>query len=174
MAEDLAEKAYRIGFEKEVAYGGCSQCAIAAIYETISHLRNEAIFKSASGLAGGIGLTNLGNCAALTGAAMVLSQIYGRELGEIEDPERKRFTAYRLAKRLADRFVEEYGTVTCEMIQERLMGRAFNIYEEWDEFLAAGGHSTACPSVVGNAAKWAVELIEEIEKRGIEGVIGGK
>jgi len=31
------------------------------------------------------------------------------------------------------------------------MGRSFNMYEEWDEFLAAGGHSIACTTVVGNA-----------------------
>jgi hypothetical protein len=48
------------------------------------------------------------------------------------------------------------------------MGRSFNLYEEWNEFLAAGGHSTACTVVVGNASKWAAELIAEVREKGIE------
>lgn len=171
MSKTLGEKAYAIGFDYEKNYGGCAQCVIAAVYEVLPELKCKEIFKSATGLAGGIGLSTLGNCAAMTGAVMVLSQIVGRELEEIEDPERKRFMAYRIAKKLVDRFISEYGTVTCNGIQKKLMGRSFNMYEEFDEFLAAGGHSIACPSVVGNAAQWAVELIKELENRGKDEVL---
>ena len=172
MSKILGEKAYATGFDYEKNYGGCAQCVIAAIYEVLPELKSEAIFKSAAGLAGGIGLSTLGNCAAMTGAVMVLSQIYGRELKKIEDPEKKRFVAYKIGKKLVDKFIGGYGTVTCNEIQKKLMGRSFNMYEEWDEFLAAGGHSTACTSVVGNAAKWAVELIKELEDKRIDEVLG--
>jgi hypothetical protein len=102
-----------------------------------------------------------------------LSQIYGRELKTIADPERKRFVAYKLGRKLVNKFLDEYGSVTCLEIQKKLMGRSFNLYEEWNEFLAAGGHSTACTSVVGNAAKWAAELIVEVREKGIDEVIKG-
>lgn len=171
MSENLGEKAYARGFEYERDYGGCAQCAIAALYRIFPELRNEEVFRSATGLGAGVGLTTLGNCGALTAAVMILSQIHGRDLANISDPERKRFVAYKLGRRLVNRFIQEYGTVTCGKIQEKLMGRSFNLYEEWNEFLAAGGHSTACTSVVGNAAKWAAELIDEVREKGIDEVI---
>lgn len=171
MSENLGDKAYASGFEYERDYGGCAQCAIAALYNVFPELRNEEVFRSATGLGAGVGLSTVGNCGALTAAVMILSQIHGRDLATIADPERKRFIAYRLGRKLVQRFLDEYGTVTCGRIQEKLMGRSFNLYEEWNEFLAAGGHSTACTSVVGNAARWAAELIDEVKKKGIDEVI---
>jgi len=45
------------------------------------------------------------------------------------------------------------------------------MYDEWEEFLKAGGHSTACTTVVGNATKWAAELITELNNRGVSEVV---
>ena len=41
------------------------------------------------------------------------------------------------------------------------MGRSFNLWdrEDYKAFLEAGGHTDKCPVVVGNAAKWAVEIL---------------
>ena len=33
--EDLIEKAYQLGFDYEKKYRGCSQCTLAAIYDTL-------------------------------------------------------------------------------------------------------------------------------------------
>jgi len=118
MSDTTIKKAYELGFEYEKNYGGCAQCAIGALYEMFPDLQNEAIFKSASGLGGGLGLTTFGSCGALAGAVMVLSQMYGRELKDIKDPERKRFVAYRLAEQLVAKFLNEYGTVICSEIQK--------------------------------------------------------
>jgi len=171
MSDKTSEKAYELGFEYEKNYGGCAQCVIGALYEMFPELKNEAIFKSATGLGAGIGLTTFGNCGALAGTVMVLSQIYGRELENIEDPERKRFVAYRLSEKLVNKFLDEYGTVTCSEIQKKLMGKSFYMYEEWEEFLEAGGHSTACTTVVGNATRWASHLITELENKGVDKVV---
>lgn len=146
-------------------------CAIGALYEMFPDLQNEEIFKSASGLGGELGLTTFGSCGALAGAIMVVSQIYGRDLKDIKDLERKRFVAYRLAERLVTKFLNEYGTITCSEIQEKLMGRSFYIYEGWEEFLKAGGHSTACTTVVGNATKWAAQLIAELNNKGVDKIV---
>jgi len=53
-----------------------------------------------------MGLTTKGGCGALAGAIMVISQITGRNLTEINDPERKRFVAYRIAQSLVNKFIE--------------------------------------------------------------------
>jgi len=165
MERNMIYKAYDVGFSFERDYGGCAQCVVGALYKLYPDLKNDGIFKSATGLGAGVGLTTKGACGALIGAVMVISQLTGRSLENIADPEKQRFVAYRLGERLVNDFLEKYGTVTCERIQEKLMGRSFYIYEEWDEFLEAGGHSTACTTVVGNATMWAAELIEEIRKK---------
>ncbi len=165
MDRNRIQKAYDIGFKFEQDYGGCAQCVIGALYELYPDLKNEDIFKSATGLGGGFGLTANGGCGALAGAIMVLSQLTGRSIKNIKDPDKKRFVSYRLGERLVNKFLDEYGTVTCGKIQKKLMGRSFYMYDEWEEFLAAGGHSTACTTVVGNSTQWAAELIEEIKEK---------
>jgi hypothetical protein len=48
----LLDKAYQLGFEYEKTYRGCSQCAIAAIQDTLD-IRDDSVFKAGTGLAGG-------------------------------------------------------------------------------------------------------------------------
>ncbi|OEU78809.1 MAG: hypothetical protein BA865_01750 [Desulfobacterales bacterium S5133MH4] len=161
--ETIMAKAYKYGFEYEKGFHGCAQCAVGALYEVFPELRNEDIFRSASGLGGGVGLTCKGHCGALSAGVMVLSQVYGRELSEIADPERKRAVAFSLGEKMVQRFLDEYGTIICEEIQEKVMGRSFSLIDPEDKqaFEAMGGHSTACPSVVGKGVQWTAELIEE-------------
>ena len=165
--QEIIATAYKHGFEYEKTFHGCAQCSVGALYEVFPELRNEDIFKSASGLGGGVGLTCKGHCGALSGGVMVLSQVYGRELSEIADPERKRAVAFRLGEKMAQNFLDEYGTIICEKIHKKVMGRPFSLLDPLDKqaFEDARGHTTACPSVVGNGVRWAAELlIEEREK----------
>jgi len=166
MADDfkaLMKNAYSIGFEHEKNFHGCAQCTIGALYEVFPKLRNEDIFKSASGMGGGVGLTCLGHCGALSGGVMVLSQIYGRELHQISDPERKRAVAFKLGEKLVSYFLDEYGTIICHQIQEKIMGRSFRLLDSQDKkiFEAMGGHMSVCPAVVGKGVQWTLELIEK-------------
>lgn len=171
MPDHPGERAYEGGFEYEKNYGGCAQCAIAALYDVFPELRNEDVFRSATGLGAGVGLTTRGNCGGLTGAVMVISQLYGRDRQDIADPSMKRFVAYRLGRKLVRRFMDAYGSVTCADIQIKMMGRSFDLYTEGVEFLNAGGHTTACTAVVGNAARWAADLIAEIREKGMDEVL---
>jgi C_GCAxxG_C_C family probable redox protein len=158
----MKQRAYEKGFLYEREFGGCAQCVIGALYELYPEIKNSDIFLSATALGGGIGLTTRGGCGALVGGAMIISQLTGRKLEDINDIEKKRFVAYRLGEKLVNRFLKEYNTVICEKIQEQLMGRSFYMYDEWEEFLAAGGHTTACTTVVGNATKWTSEIIKKL------------
>ncbi|MEM3786753.1 MAG: C-GCAxxG-C-C family protein [Nitrososphaeria archaeon] len=163
--DDLPTKAYEYGIKYESQYGGCAQTTIAALYKIFPSLENESIFKCASGLGGGIGLTNQGNCCALTAAVMVVGQILGRELKNINDPEKTRFKMYHVAQKLVDKFFNTYNTILCCDIQTKLMGKCYDMYTEWEAFLKAGGHSDACPTVVGNAAKFATEIILSLTEK---------
>ncbi|MFW6080444.1 MAG: C-GCAxxG-C-C family protein [Desulfosalsimonas sp.] len=166
MTEQLLEKAYELGFEFERKYHGCAQCVIGAVYQLFPEMRSEDIFRSANAQAGGMGLTSRGQCGAAAGAGMIISQLYGRSLGEIEDPEKKRFVAYRMGQDFADRFTDELGSLICSEIQARMMGRSFNLLDpvDWDSFEKAGGHDRHCPVVVGTATRIVVEMISDLKR----------
>ena len=72
--EELLKKAYELGFKYEKTYRGCSQCVVAAIQDTLG-IPDDAIFKAATGFAGGCGLTGIGICGGFAGGVMVLSQL---------------------------------------------------------------------------------------------------
>jgi C_GCAxxG_C_C family probable redox protein len=165
LLEDVEKRAFQ--FEK--TYHGCAQCALGALMECFPMLRDPNGFKAATGLGGGVGLSIEGSCGGLTGGVMVLSLFFGRTLENLADHEGLRFRSYRIANRLHERFVAEYGTSLCRGIHQHVMGRAYRLNhpDEWDQFLEAGGHSDKCPTVVGRAARWTAELlIEEAEASG--------
>ena len=157
--EKLLEKAYELGFEYEKTYRGCSQCVVAALQDTLD-IRDDAIFKAATGFAGGCGLTGIGVCGAFAGGVMVLSQLLGRERPKFSDPEGVRFKSFDITTVLADRFLEEFGTVICRDIQKQKFGRYYYLRDpdEFQKFHDAGAHDVKCPEVVGKGAQMAVEI----------------
>ena len=46
--EELIERAYQLGFDYEKKYRGCSQCTLAAIYDTLD-FNDDNVFKAATG-----------------------------------------------------------------------------------------------------------------------------
>jgi C_GCAxxG_C_C family probable redox protein len=156
----LMDEAYRLGFENEKIYRGCSQCIVAAVQDTLG-IRDDSIFKAATGLSAGGASTGMGSCGAFVGGVMVLSQVCGRERDKFDDPERIRTKTSELAKRLFDSFIQDYGSIICRDIQTRIFGRPFYLRdpEERKKFDEAGGHSDKCPDVVGKAARRVVEII---------------
>jgi C_GCAxxG_C_C family probable redox protein len=158
--KELLEKAYKLGFEYEKTYKGCSQCVIAAIQDTLG-IRDDTVFKAGTGLAGGGGLTGIGACGGYAGGVMVLSQLLGRERSRFDDPERIRFKSFELAKQLADEFIREFGSIICRDVQTKIFGRPYYLRdpEEFNKFEEAGGHDDKCTDVVGKAAQMAVKII---------------
>lgn len=160
--DEILREAEAKGYEFEQIYHGCAQCVLAPLME-IFNIKQPEAFKAATGLAGGIGLSVEGSCGGLTGGAMAFGLIYGRELDKIEDPKDLRFISYRLANKLHERFIQEYGSSICKEIQKKVAGQVYHLNnpEEWDAFMAAGGHTDKCPGVVGKATRWAAEIIME-------------
>jgi C_GCAxxG_C_C family probable redox protein len=158
--QELLDKAYELGFEYEKVYRGCSQCVIAAIQDTLD-IREDSVFKAATGLAGGGGLTGIGVCGGYVGGVMVISQLLGRERSNFQDPEGIRYKTFEITRRFLEEYTRELGSIICRDIQLIKFGRPYYIADaiDYEKFEAAGGHVDKCPDVVGKAAQLAVELI---------------
>jgi C_GCAxxG_C_C family probable redox protein len=161
----LMEKAYTLGFEYEKTYRGCAQCSFAALQDALD-LRNpqtDAIFKSASGLSGGVGSEGDGHCGAYSGAVMLMGYIVGRERDNFADPQEIRKLTDSLAQALHAEFIEAYGNIICHGIHRKIYGRPFYLRDtdEKEKFDQAGAHTEKCPAVVGDAARWAVKILYE-------------
>jgi C_GCAxxG_C_C family probable redox protein len=162
MANDTAEKAYQLGKKYEQNYRGCSQCVIAALQDAFD-IRNDDVFKAATGLAAGGGASIDGSCGAYSGATMFLSLLLGRQRDDFADSARVIFSNFALVRKLRDRFIHEYGSVICRNVQIKIFGRPYYLadIDEFQKFEKAGAHDVHCPEVVGKAARWTAELIIE-------------
>ncbi len=162
MAETTAEKAYELGKQYESTYMSCSQCVVAALQDALD-IRNDDIFKAATGLAGGGGGTLDGSCGSYVGAIMVLGSLLGRERDNFVNLDQTvGFKTLELVRKFREKYIQEYGSVVCRDIQTKTLGRPYYIVDpdEMAKFEAAGGHDDkGCPEVVGKAARWAAELI---------------
>jgi C_GCAxxG_C_C family probable redox protein len=152
------EEAYRLSKEYERKCTGCAQSVVAALLDVLG-IKDESVFKAASGLADGIGLTGDGSCGALTGSCMVIGLLYGRERKDHQDMM-KPMKSYLMCKELHGDFIERYGSCRCHDIQKKLMGRTYNLYdpEELQEAFKSG-MLDHCSEVVGCAARKAAEII---------------
>ena len=162
METSASQKAYDLGYEYEGKYGACSQCTMLAIMDALGE-RDASAFKAAFGFAGGIASLSK-TCGALSAGVMAISLAYGRDLEHLttqtEDDKRH---CLQLIRDLHDRYLQEYGTTECAQVHQQIFGRSFNQWdpEEFQEFLRLGGHIDKCTRVVGNVARWTVEILEE-------------
>jgi C_GCAxxG_C_C family probable redox protein len=164
---DLIGKARHAGFQYEKQYGNCCQCTIAALQDTLG-IRDDSVFQAGSGMAGGIGGNCDGVCGGYSGGVMHLSRMFGRTRNRITEEEAHALTN-QLASKLHAKFIEEYGSVICRDIHQRIFGRTFNLWDAEDvkAIEAAGSHVDKCTTVVGNASAWAAEIaLEEMAKHG--------
>ena len=94
---------------------------------------------------------------------MILSSFIGREKHIFDDPEKKRFVSFALARKLHNKYIEEWGVVNCHGVQLKILGRPYYLWdsEEMKKFDEAGGHTDKCPHVVGATARWVIEILAE-------------
>ena len=160
---DRIQKAYDLAYEFEQKHGVCPQCVIAALQEAFGIVDDET-FKASHVLAGGGGLTRKGTCGALIGAMMAVSATCGRDKANFANG--LYLDAFKHAKEVLDRFVEEFGSPLCGEVQEKVLGRSYDFWDsdEFEAFEEAGGHRDKCPAVAGFAAKIAAEKLIELEE----------
>jgi len=158
--ESIINKAYELGKLYEKKCTGCAQTSVAAIFEALG-IWSDDVFKAASGLADGLGLTTDGTCGALVGGSMAISFIFGREKKDFNDIF-KPFKSYELVKKLHDEYISMYQTCRCHDVQKLLLGRSYNLWDQ-NELKEAfsSGMLDKCSEVVGNIARIATKIILE-------------
>lgn len=156
----LLELAYATAYAYERDYGCCAQCVLAAVKDVVG-VGDDEIFKAAHTLSAGGALTTRGTCGALAGAMLAVGSVHGRSR---QDFDKGAFgDSFVQAKKVYEAFVEEFGSPVCADVQSALMGRSFDMWDAQDfqAFIAAGGHDDKCTRVVGAAARIAADLLIE-------------
>ncbi|NMC54295.1 MAG: hypothetical protein GYA48_11745 [Chloroflexi bacterium] len=159
---EMAVNAYKLGFEYEKVYHGCGQCVYAAASEVLGCFERET-FEAATGLSGGVGLLTDCTCSAFTGAVLVIGNLFPRRRQNFGGDRENKYANFALVQQLHDRFVEEFGSITCACVHQKKYGRTFDMRsnEERDQFEACGAHSDAgCPELVGKVAQFTVEILK--------------
>jgi len=167
--EEILEEVYNLAFKYEAELGSCPQCVLAALMETLD-VGDPNTIKAIDALAGGTTLSTEGTCGALVGGLLAISSIVGREYDDFKSGKRKR-RVFKYAKKLYDKFVEEYGSLICKDVHKKIFGRTFNLLnlKDYAEFEKAGAHLDKCPVVSGNVAKWTAEIIfDKLKKKKLE------
>jgi len=121
-------------------------------------MRDDNIFKSASGLGGGVGLMH-DSCGALLGASMMLSLKYGRGREELDSLEKLDNSCLVIAH-LYKWFEKEFGSAICHEIRYRANGVHYDLKIPWQFQMAEqSGQFEKCARLTGKTAAKAAEML---------------
>ncbi len=175
--ERLLDLASELAASFEKYSGSCSQCTAAALQEILGF--EETVVKVATSSCGGHAGLSQGACGGIVGGTIVLDYYLGRSVDmlsatrEIPGSQSELSRAMAAARSLCDKFIRRYGSILCPNIQTNIFGRSFNLQDpsDWDAFIDAGAHSdpSKCMSVVGNAARWTLETLFEMNAVSTDG-----
>jgi C_GCAxxG_C_C family probable redox protein len=152
----LEQKAYDIAFDLEFNHGCCPQCVLTAVKETVGGVTDETI-KASHGLSGGGGLTGQGACGALSGGLLALSVKRGRDADKLD--KGRGIANFQLGRQLTDKFIGEFGGITCEQLQQQFTGRTWNMWNpnEYKDFDKSRGDQ--CARATALVTRWVVEIM---------------
>ncbi|MEO5338127.1 MAG: C-GCAxxG-C-C family protein [Magnetospirillum sp. WYHS-4] len=154
--ETLARQAYERAFDLDAKYGCCPQCVLTAVKEAVGGVSDDLI-KASHGLSGGGGLMGAGACGALTGGLVALGTRKGRDADKLD--KGRGMANFQAGRQLVDRFVAEFGGITCGDLQKRFTGRTWDFWkpEEYKGFTEA--RRDECARATGLVTKWVVEML---------------
>ncbi len=94
---------------------------------------------------------------------MAFGLLYPRRRRAFDGDRENKYRTYGMVQRLHDRYVAEYGGITCQAVHRAIFGRPYNLRDPKDReaFEAAGAHEDKCTGVVQRTAEWAMEIIGE-------------
>lgn len=129
-------------------------------------LGNGECIKASTPLAGGVSLHGK-TCGAALGGLMALGLLVSKE--ELSD-EKALMLSLSLGYRLAKQIENKFGSLQCDEIQKRALGRSYNLADPSDSkvFLETGA-SLKCAEVVANVARLTAAFLLDhvLEKRGV-------
>jgi mannitol-1-phosphate 5-dehydrogenase len=157
-----AAEAERLGFYYEQVFHGCGQCAMAALMDVLN-VKNDGVFEATTALSGGIGQVGDGSCSAYIAGVMIIGMLYPRRRDHFDGDRESKYKSFQLVQELRDKFIKEYGSITCKDIHQARFGRSFDLRYKSEQILfeEAGGHRDGCTNTVGIASRWAIEVIAE-------------
>ena len=172
--EELLETAYKLGGDYEMHSFSCSQSTAAAIHEIVK--MDDCVVRCATTSCAGSASEIVGECGGYAGGLIVLDYFFGRDAEYMSYTETKDGSvealnkAQDVAREYFHKYVEQYGTIHCAMIQQKLYGRFYYLCDpdELQKFNDQGAHNdpTKCRHIVGSAAKMILEIL--IDKGAVE------
>lgn len=155
--EELGKKAYSLGHSYYLDKGGCPQCVLLAVRDTIGYVTDDLI-KASYTLSGGSGLLGKGTCGALNGGLLAIGSKFGRDLREAINTNPK--ISFELSKELIELHEKELGSFTCHGFQKKCHGRTFDMWKaEERKLLKSEKFINNCAHITGKVAQWCVEMM---------------
>lgn len=142
----------------------CSRSVLVGLKDIFDEIPDEMITASLS-LAGGTGSAS-GSCGAYCSGLLAVGLKYNAPLDdELHNPGLKQRGAQKFSE-YRDRFIKEMGSIMCPNIQQKLLGRSYDLIDPTDhiEFLSLPGHQEKCAEAVAVATRIAAEMILEDEE----------
>jgi C_GCAxxG_C_C family probable redox protein len=164
----VLDRIAKAAYNNNRAYEGCARCVLSAL-QTHLHLMDDdkafrGVMKSSTALSAGVARKGE-TCGALLGALMAVGLERGTERLNDFDGYVDTMVA---ASEVFDRFRNKYGTVKCFEIQEQLLGRSVDFFNDEDaEWWYEHGGLDKCPGVCSVVARIAAEEIIELSNREI-------
>ncbi len=159
-SHQLASKAGDIAADFDGHPHGCAHCTLAGVHEALG-IRDAILFRAATGLSAESGLSVDGTCGAYSGAVLAMSSIFGPAEASAEADSATLYRGFDLARRLFNRFMDQYGTLRCSAIRRRTAThRASSVLDEGSRLSQCGAkRSGHCRETCRYAASWATELL---------------
>ena len=156
---ELLDEVEQKAKETQLAYAGCARTILYSLQHFFDSIPDDLI-RAASALSGGCAASG-SSCGAYCGGLLAI----GLELApwiedRSEEGREKRDRAQQAEYEFRDAFVKEFGSVLCPEIQERVIGRSWDLSkpEEFEAFIHAPEHDR-CSIVVSKAARLVAGIL---------------
>ena len=144
-AEEIMNKAEKLGIEYEKVYKGCAQTTFYAIVdalrwgglELIPQKLQDELYNGLCLLSAGCCFTGEGTCGAVVGSVMASGFAYGLET-DLKDPVAGNKAGAQVRDSLLNHFKTEYGSILCKDVMRKYFGKAWDLTSEkmTEEFLS--------------------------------------
>ena len=161
----LEDKVYELAFTYQKFSRSCSQSLVAAFHRIFEI--DDVVVRVATTCTSGQTSQCIGTCGGLIGGTLVLDYFFGRPVENLSCTRviRKNLEMLDESQRagylLYQRFKNEYGSILCPHIQDRLCGRPYYLWDprESSEFQKVEGYSRISADVIGTAARWVLNIL---------------
>jgi hypothetical protein len=147
--------------ETQLAYAGCGRTVLFSMQHFFPFIPDELI-RAASALSGGCAASGA-SCGAFCAGLLAIGLKLAPWIEDKSDEATaKRDLARKAEYEFRDAFIKEFGSVLCPKVQERVMGRSWNLNDpgEMEEFMHSPDHDK-CSIVASWSARRAAKILLE-------------